>query len=61
MQAGHEGTVKLRFLVDENVRVKDSKVMASSGFTALDEAALKKGKAVQQWTKVRYVWRLRQA
>ena len=71
VQAAHEGTVKLRFLVDENGKVKDSKVMASSGFATLDEAAraalaqcsfqpaLKNGKAVQQWTKIDYVWTLR--
>jgi TonB family protein len=71
VQAGHQGTVKLGFLVDENGRVKDSKVMESSGFASLDEAArstlaqcsfqpaLENGKAVQQWTKVQYVWTLR--
>ena len=70
VQAGHEGTVKLGFLVDENGRVKDSKVVASSGFATLDEAARsalaqcsfrpahKHGKAVQQWAKVDYVWKL---
>lgn len=71
VQASHEGTVTLRFLVDENGRVKNSKVMASSGFTTLDEAARsalaqcsfqpahKHGKPAQQWTKVQYVWKLR--
>ncbi|MCS0627836.1 energy transducer TonB [Telluria mixta] len=71
VQAAHEGTVKLGFLVDENGKVKDSKVMASSGFTTLDEAArsalaqcsfrpaLKNGKAVREWAKVQYVWTLR--
>jgi protein TonB len=71
VQAGHQGKVKLGFLVDENGRVKESKVMASSGFATLDEAArsalaqcsfqpaLKNGKAVQQWAKVQYVWTLR--
>jgi protein TonB len=71
LQAGHEGTVKLGFLVDETGKVKDSKVTASSGFATLDEAARsalaqcsfeparKHGKAVQQWTKVDYVWQLR--
>ena len=39
LQAGHEGTVKLGFLVDENGKVKNSKLIASSGFTPLDEAA----------------------
>ena len=71
VQASHEGKVKLGFLVDENGKVKDSKVISSSGFTTLDEAArsalaqcsfqpaLKKGKAVQEWTKVLYVWELK--
>jgi len=71
VQTAHEGTVKLGFLVDENGKVKDSKVMESSGFTTLDEAARsalaqcsfqparKNGKAVQEWTKVQYVWELK--
>jgi len=71
VQAVHEGTVTLGFLVDENGKVKDSKVTASSGFPTLDEAARsalvqcsfkparKHGKAVQQWAKVLYVWKLR--
>ena len=72
VQAAHEGTVKLGFLVDENGKVMDSKVMDSSGFPTLDEAARealakcsfqpahKNGKAVQEWAKVLYVWSLRQ-
>jgi protein TonB len=71
VQASHEGTVTLGFLVDENGKVKASKVKASSGFATLDEAArsalaqcsfqpaLKHGKAVQQWAAVKYVWKLR--
>ena len=71
VQAAHEGTVKLAFLVDEKGKVKDSKVMTSSGFATLDEAARsalaqcsfqparKNGKSVQQWTTVLYVWTLR--
>lgn len=71
VQAAHEGTVKLAFLVDEKGKVKDSKVMTSSGFATLDEAARsalaqcsfqparKNGKSVQQWTNVLYVWTLR--
>ena len=71
VQAGHQGVVKLGFLVDESGKVKDSKVVESSGFASLDEAArsvlaqcsfqpaLENGKAVQQWTKVQYVWTLR--
>jgi protein TonB len=71
VQASHEGTVKLGFLVDENGKVKDSKVIKSSGFATLDEAArsalaqcsfqpaVKKGKPVQEWTKVQYAWELK--
>jgi TonB family protein len=69
-QAGHQGTVTLGFLVDENGGVKDSKVTGSSGFMRLDQAAqtalmkcsfqpaLENGKAVQKWTYVKYVWTL---
>jgi TonB family protein len=71
VQASHEGKVTLGFLVNENGKVKDSKVIESSGFTTLDEAArsalaqcsfqpaVKKGKAVQGWTRVQYVWQLK--
>ncbi len=71
VQAGHQGTVKLGFLVGEDGQVKDSMVTDSSGFATLDEAArvalakcsfepaLDNGKPVQQWTKVQYVWTLR--
>ena len=71
VQASHEGKVTLGFLVNEDGKVKDSKVIKSSGFTTLDDAArsalaqcsfrpaVKKGKAVQQWTKVQYVWELK--
>lgn len=68
MQAGHQGTVTLDFLVDENGHVKDSKVTGSSGFSGLDMAtqtalrkcsfhpALENGKPVEKWTHVQYVW-----
>ena len=70
VQAGHQGTVTLGFLVDENGGVKDSKVTGSSGFMGLDMAAqtaltkcsfrpaLENGKPVQKWTYVKYVWTL---
>jgi len=70
LQAGHQGTVNLGFLVDENGQVMDSKVTTSSGFATLDEAvrtalvkcrfhpALDNGKPVQQWAHVQYVWTL---
>jgi protein TonB len=71
LQACHEGTVTIGFLVDATGRVLESNVAASSGFTSLDEAArtalatcsfqpaLERGKPVQQWTTVKYVWTLR--
>lgn len=71
VQAGHQGTVSLGFLVDETGQVKDSKVVDSSGFATLDEAAreaiakcrfqpaLENGKPVQKWAKVQYMWTLR--
>jgi len=70
LQARHEGTVTVGFLVDATGRVQESKVAESSGFAGLDEAArtslancsfqpaLEHGKPVQQWTIVRYVWTL---
>jgi TonB family protein len=70
LQAGHQGTVTLGFLVDENGRVKDSKVTKSSGFMRLDmtaqtalgkcsfHPALENGKPVQKWAQVKYVWTL---
>ena len=70
MQAGHQGTVTVGFLVDASGRVKDSKITRSSGFMALDQAAqsalgkcsfhpgLEKGKPVQTWAHVKYVWTL---
>ena len=70
MQAGHQGTVTLDFLVDENGRIKDSKVTGSSGFMRLDmtaqtalgkcnfRPALENGKPVEGWAQVKYVWTL---
>lgn len=70
VQAGHQGTVTLGFLVDENGGVKNSKVTGSSGFMGLDMAAQtalskcsfqparENGKPVEKWTYVKYVWTL---
>ena len=69
-QAGHQGTVTLGFLVDENGQVKDSKVTQSTGFMRLDmtaqtalmkcsfRPALENGKPVQKWAYVKYFWTL---
>lgn len=67
----HTGTVALGFLVAKNGTVKESKVTKSSGHAALDEAAhtaltkcrfkpaTTKGKPVEAWTAVQYVWSLK--
>jgi protein TonB len=39
VQTGHEDMGKHGFLVDENGKVKNSKLIASSGFMPLEEAA----------------------
>ncbi|NHZ42886.1 energy transducer TonB [Massilia aquatica] len=68
--AKHDGTVKLAFLVGADGKLADSKVESSSGHAALDDAAhqaLKlctfrpasaKGKPVEGWARVAYVWKL---
>lgn len=40
-RAGHEGSVILQIYVSENGKVTDARVQTSSGYPALDEAALK--------------------
>lgn len=66
----HTGTVTLGFLVAKNGDVKESKVTRSSGHALLDDAAQSalvkckfkpattKGKPVEAWTAVQYVWTL---
>ena len=68
LDAGHEGTVTLGFLVDETGAVADSKVTRSSGYASMDEsarAAIAKcsflparqdGRPVATWAMVQYVW-----
>jgi bla regulator protein blaR1 len=70
LEAGHQGAVTLSFLVGQDGKVGDSKVVKSSGFATMDEAArtaiakcrfhpaLDRGRAVDDWTKVMYVWTL---
>ncbi len=43
---GHQGTVSLEVLVDRNGSVKDLRVLQSSGYAALDDAALA---SVKDW------------
>lgn len=65
----HHGTVTLRFLVGADGKVKESSVMKSSGYPALDDAALvaisrcrfnppvADGKPVDAWIPVQYGWK----
>ena len=60
----------LRFLIDTDGHVVDSKVQSSSGHEELDTAALEAlsrcqfkpgtvdGKPQQSWANLRYVWKL---
>ena len=69
-RAEEEGTVVLRFLVDVDGKVLDSKVETSSGFARLDEAARSAlsrcqfkpatadGKPEQSWASMKYTWRI---
>jgi bla regulator protein BlaR1 len=71
LNAGHEGAVDLAFLVARDGSVSASKVVQSSGYASLDEAAraaiaqcrfqpaLARRQAVRQWAMVRYVWTLK--
>ena len=64
------GTVTLSFLIGEDGRVADSKVLKSSGFRDLDKAALAgigkcrfkpgmvDGKPEKAWMQMQYVWTL---
>lgn len=65
-----EGLVTMRFMIDENGRVIESRVETSSGFARLDEAAraalsqcqfkpgTADGKPERSWASLKYVWRL---
>lgn len=65
-----QGTVVLRFLVDVDGHVVDSKIANSSGFSRLDRAARDTlsrcifkpgtvdGKPEQSWANIRYTWQL---
>jgi D-alanyl-D-alanine endopeptidase (penicillin-binding protein 7) len=70
LAAGHQGTVTIAFMVDEQGRIADSSIAKTSGYASMDEAArgalalcsfqpaLEDGKPVRQLTKVQYVWTL---
>lgn len=65
-----EGTVLLRFMIDEGGKVIESRVDKSSGYTRLDEAArvalsqcqfkpgTADGKPERSWASLKYTWRL---
>jgi len=68
LAAGHEGTVQMGFQVQADGTIGSSRVERSSGYPALDEAALtalnkcrfkpalKNGQPVASSTDVKYVW-----
>jgi D-alanyl-D-alanine endopeptidase (penicillin-binding protein 7) len=70
LDAGHEGTVILRFLISSRGKVEDSKIAKSSGYPGMDKAAqagiskchfkpaIKDGKPVRAWQQMQYVWML---
>jgi protein TonB len=71
---GEEGATSLKLLISTDGRVADAQLMASSGSSRLDEAAIKhakrnwafspcmeSGKAVACWHQTKLVWRLEDA
>lgn len=65
-----EGTVSMRFLVDTDGQVRETKIEQSSGNASLDEAArsalalcsfapgTRNGTPIQHWIEVQYVWKV---
>ena len=70
LNAGHQGTTTLAFLIDAEGRVAESRVERSSGYATMDDAARAAiaecrfkpgtidGRAAAQWATVQYVWTL---
>lgn len=70
LRLGERGTVVLQFLIGVSGRVRDSKVVQSSGHPRLDEAARRSlsrchfvpgtedGQPIQSWAKLQYTWRI---
>ncbi|WP_051293875.1 TonB family protein [Pseudoduganella violaceinigra] len=67
------GTVSLSMLIGTNGKVKDAKLLASSGSSLLDEAAMaglrtctfkpgtEGGQAIESWQKMQYVWTIEES
>lgn len=70
LRAQEQGSVLLSFLIDTEGHVQDSRVVRSSGYRRLDEAARRglslckfrpgtvDGKPEQSWHQMEYVWKL---
>jgi protein TonB len=71
-QFGEQGSVVLQVLVDTDGRIADTKLVQSSGFARLDQAALAQiksayrfapgtvdGKSQPMWLTIKYNWQLR--
>jgi TonB family protein len=69
LKQNHQGVTGLRFLIGTDGYVKRAVIHKSSGYPALDEAALvglskcrfkpllEDGKAVEKWLPIQYVWK----
>jgi protein TonB len=67
---GEQGSVTVGFLIAADGKIKESKIITSSGFRRLDTAArdafvlckfqpgTEDGRAVESWAKIKYTWRL---
>lgn len=67
---GEQGSVTIGFLIGVDGRIKDNKIINSSGHRRLDLAArdalelckfqpgTENGQPVESWAKIKYVWRL---
>jgi protein TonB len=67
---GEQGSVTVGFLIAVDGKIKESKIITSSGFRRLDSAArdafvlcrfqpgTEDGRAVESWAKIKYTWRL---
>jgi D-alanyl-D-alanine endopeptidase (penicillin-binding protein 7) len=70
LRANHQGTVKIDYLVNEEGKAVDSRILQSTGYPAMDEAARsallkcrfkpahQDGRPVAKWTEVLYIWKI---